>query len=387
MFSNARTIVKVFGLDIRIDPSWLLIAALITWSLWLHVFPQATPGQTQQTYGVMAVIAMLLFFASLLLHELAHALTGRRFGVQTRQITLFLFGGVAELEQEPSHALDEFWIAIAGPAMSFLLSGSFWVLTGAASFLGIGDPIIEVLRYLALINLILAVFNLLPAFPLDGGRVLRAWLWHRNGDVLLATEAAARSGTLIAYGLMAMGVMSLVQGAFVGGLWLILLALFVLAAARGSVESQRVKSLLGHKTVANLLTSKPIVATPQMTLSELVNQVMLHNRVSFVPVLENGVLLGHIDTTVLSGIDRENWANTHVGDVFVGLAESTTIPSTMQVTDLFDQIATTGQRKFMVVDDRKLAGVVTTADLTRYLALVHDFGRQISHPNMRVSRQ
>ncbi len=378
MFSNARTIVRLFGLDVRIDPSWLLIAALITWSLWQHVFPASLPGQSQTTYAVMAFVAMFMFFASLLLHELAHALMGRRFGVETRTITLFLFGGVAELEEEPARATDELWIAFAGPAMSLALSAIFAAMGSMASFFPASGLVVAVLNYLALINLILALFNLLPAFPLDGGRVLRAVLWRRSGDVLSATEAAARLGSLLAYGLMGLGVLSLFHGGLVGAFWQIFLGFFVLAAARSSVEAQRIKTLLGEKTVAELLTPTPVVTTPHATLAELVNQVMLGNRVSFVPVVEQGVLLGHIDSVVLASIDREHWADTHVGDVFVDLAHSAIVAPTMPVTDLFGRIAETGQRKFLVVEDAKLVGVITLADLGRYLALVNDLGRTIT---------
>ena len=375
MFSNAKTLVRVFGLDIRVDPSWLLIAALITWSLSQHVFPAVLPDHSKATYFSMAVTATLLFFASLLLHELAHAFTGRRYGVETRTITLFLFGGVAELAEEPKRATDELWIALAGPLMSFALFCVFWVLASASALATMPVSLIEIFRYLALINLVLAVFNLIPAFPLDGGRVLRAWLWQRSGDVLSATESAAHAGTFFAYGLMGLGAISLFQGSMVGGIWQILLGMFILAAAKSSVEAQRAKSLLGDKTVADLLTPSPVVTAPNTTLAELVNQIMLRNRVSFIPVVEDQVLLGHIDSAVLAGMDRENWANTRVSDVFVGLADNVVVTPNTPITDLFTRIAETGQRKFMVVENRQLVGVITLADLSRYLALVKDIGR------------
>ncbi|MEO0863126.1 MAG: site-2 protease family protein [Pseudomonadota bacterium] len=375
MFSNARTIATVFGFEIRIDPSWLLIAALITWSLCQHTFPAAIPGLSQGTYVAMAVLAMLLFFASLLGHELAHALTARRYGVETRGITLFLFGGVAELSKEPTRAIHEFWIALAGPAMSFLLAFVFWVIAGMGVLMLGAGPATEVVGYLALINFVLAVFNLLPAFPLDGGRILRAWLWHRGGDMLAATEKAAQAGATLAYGLILLGVLALFQGAMIGGFWQILLGVFVLAAARGSVEAQRIKSLLGTHTIRDLMTAAPITTDPQTTLATLVNRIMLGKRVSFVPVVEKGTLLGHIDINLLSGIDRENWANTTVGDVFVGLGDSDCLPPDFPVPELFERIAQTGHRKYMVVDNGRLVGVISLSDLTRHLGLVASLGK------------
>ncbi|MEX0369172.1 MAG: site-2 protease family protein [Tateyamaria sp.] len=365
---------KLSGFDIRIDPSWILIAALVTWSLGQHVFPAALPGMTWGTYTAMAVIAMLVFFASLVGHELAHAVTARRFGVETRHITLFLFGGVAELVQEPKQARQEFWIAAAGPAMSLALAFGFWTFARAASVYSDPSPLTATLDYLALINLVLALFNLLPAFPLDGGRILRAWLWHRKGDILAATEKAAASGSVLAYMLIGLGVLSLFQGGIVGGFWNILIGFFLLAAARGSVEAQRIKSLLGNSTVRDLMTVRPITADATTTLSRLVNQVILAQRIGFVPVVDQGVLLGHIDTSVITSIDRENWANTTVGDVFVDLDPDACVSPDMAIPDLFQHISRLGQRKFMVVDDRTLLGVITLSDLTRHMGLLSNLG-------------
>ncbi|GGX66016.1 peptidase M50 [Tateyamaria omphalii] len=375
MFSNTRTIATVFGIDIRIDPSWALIAALITWSLCQHTFPTALPGLSQWSYFAMAVLAMLLFFASLVGHELAHAVTARHFGVQTRHITLFLFGGVAELTQEPEKAMHEFWIAAAGPAMSLTLALAFWMCAGTSAVLmGIG-PVVVVLDYLALINLVLAVFNLLPAFPLDGGRILRAWLWHRSGDMLAATRTAARSGTFLGYALVGLGVLGLFQGAMVAGFWQILIGLFVVAAARSAVEAQQIKFHLGDHPVGALMTRNVITTNADTSLSALVNQVMLPNRISFVPVVEEGALLGHMDTRVLIGIDRENWSNTTVGDVFVDLDPDCCVASDLLVFDLFERIAKTGQRKFIVVEGRSLRGVISLSDLTRHLGLLASLGK------------
>lgn len=376
MFSNARTIATIFGFGIRVDPSWVLIAALITWSLSQHTFPVVLPGQTAWTYVAMAVVGMLLFFASLVGHELAHALTARRFGIETRNITLFLFGGVAELAREPSKPMHEFWIAAAGPAMSLAFAFAFWVFAGTGSVLFGTGPVVEVLRYLGLINLVLALFNLLPAFPLDGGRILRAWLWHRDGDMLAATETAGRSGAILAYCLIGLGLLGLFQGALVAGLWQMLIGLFVLAAARSSVDGQRIRTLLGARPVSALMTKPAITTDSRATLAALVNKVMLANRVGFVPVVEDGALLGHIDTKVLASIDRENWANTTVNDVFVELDTHCTVPADLSVLDLFERIAQTGQRKFMVVENRKLLGVISLSDLTRHLGLLARLGKQ-----------
>lgn len=367
MFTHSVKLFSFNKFDIKVDPSWLIIAALITWSLSQHFFPDALPGYTPGAYVMMAVLAMLGLFASLLLHELAHSVIARYLGVPIKSITLFLFGGVAELEDEPNSGMTEFWIAIAGPLMSLALAFGFWSLSSVVALTGVVPAAVSVLSYLALINLVLAVFNMVPAFPLDGGRVLRAFLWHRSGNVLAATRTAARSGMVFAYFLMALGVTALFQGAIVVGLWHVMIGGFILMAARVAYTSQLSKSVFEGHTVSELMTRDLITAQPETTLAAFVNQIMLRHSVSFVPVTEGTVLLGHIDRSVLSGIDRENWASTQVGDVFVGLNDAVLVAPDTLLPDLIERIAKTGQRKFMVVDDHRLRGVITLSDLTACL--------------------
>ncbi|MEO1222163.1 MAG: site-2 protease family protein, partial [Pseudomonadota bacterium] len=272
MVKTGHTILQIFGISIRIAPSWLLIAALITWSLAEHSLPAQAPDHEFAAYLLAALATMVLFFASLLMHELAHALVAKSFGLNVPSITLFLFGGVAELGDEPDTPGDEFWIAIAGPIMSFVLAIGFWFLSTIGSFF-LGPLALAMLFYLAAINLVLAVFNLLPAFPLDGGRVLRAYLWARHGDVLRATEQSARMGEFLAFGLIGLGLLGLFQGAQLGGAWQIMIGLFILFAARSSIETQRLKTFLGDQTVADLMTRDVITTTPDKNLSHLVNRL------------------------------------------------------------------------------------------------------------------
>lgn len=369
MFTNAVKLFSINHFDIKVDPSWLIIAALVTWSLSQQYFPNAVPGATSNAYLLMALIAMLGLFASLLLHELAHSVVARHLGVPIKAITLFLFGGVAELETEPTSGITEFWIALAGPVMSLALAFGFWCLAQVALISAAAPAFVEVLSYLALINLVLALFNMVPAFPLDGGRVLRAYLWYRSGDVLAATRTAARSGTFFAYFLMALGIIALFQGALVAGLWQLMIGGFLLMAARSSYTSQLARTVFEGRTVDALMTRDPVTVGPEMTLTTFVNQVMLRHTVSFVPVLEGEVLLGHMDQSVLSSIDRENWANTRVGDVFVGLDDSVTVAPDTPIQDLLETITRTGRRKYLVVSDHHLLGVISLSDLTRYLNL------------------
>ena len=367
MFSNTIRLFNIDGFEIKLDPSWFLIAGLITWTLSTQYFPVTLPGLTGTTYLVLAIVAMLGFFGSLLLHELSHSVVARSYGVQIKGITLFIFGGVAELETEVPTAKAELWVALAGPAMSLCLSFGFWISSLVIQTVFDITALAVVLSYLATVNLIIAVFNMVPAFPLDGGRVLRAYLWSRHGDVLKATKTAARSGTIFGYTLIILGVMVLFQSAATAGLWYVLIGFFVLAAARSAYQNQLMHSTFDGKTVSAVMVRDPIVVAPELTLSLFVNQVVLKHGVSFAPVVSDGVLIGQIDKDVLSAIDRENWGNTRVGDVFAGLDVATTLAPDMPVEDLLKEIAATGTRKFMVVDDHKLLGVVTLANLIGHL--------------------
>ena len=367
MFSNAIKLFSVSGFDIKVDPSWLVFASLVTWSLSEQYFPKTLPDASHAAYVTMGIFGMLGLFGSLLLHELAHCVVARSLGIPTKSITLFIFGGMAHLGAELSSARDELWIAIAGPIMSLSLAITLWLFSRAAVATGISGAAFEVISYLAMINLVLALFNLVPAFPLDGGRILRAYLWSRSGNVLSATQIAARSGTIFGYFLICLGFLALFQGAFLVGLWQLLIGGFVLVAARASYVDQLARAVFEGKSVADLMTRDAITVGPEMRLTEFAHDIMLAHNVTFVPVIEADVLLGHIEQSVLSRIDRENWENTRVGDVFVGLEADGMVSPDLLVTDLLNIITSSGRRKFMVVVDHQLLGVITLADLFRHL--------------------
>ncbi len=369
MWGRPVTIASLAGFDIKVDASWLIIAGLIVWSLASGYFPQALPDAASDMHLVLAVAAMLGLFASLILHELAHALMARRLGVPTAGITLFLFGGVAELQGEPGTPSAELRIAIVGPLASMVLAGLFWACGHVAATMFNAPPAVALFGYLAFINLALAVFNLVPAFPLDGGRVFRAILWARAGNLLKATRQAVTISSIFAWLLFALGVMSLFSGQVTGGLWPILLGLFLLAVARGTLTRMENEGALDGLKVADLMTAHPIAAAPDLTLEALASGVFLANAISFAPVMEEDVLLGSIDTRVIRRIDRENWATTTVEDVFENLSDAMIVKPSNKGAALMATMDRTGRRKFLVVEDKRLVGVITLSDLARYLAV------------------
>jgi Zn-dependent protease/CBS domain-containing protein len=373
MFSNAVKLFDILGFQIRVDPSWLIIAALIVWSLATGYFPAEAPGLHRTDHFALAVVAMLGLFVGLVLHELAHSLVARRFGLGVGGITLFLFGGVAELEQEPASAGSEFWIAIAGPAMSFALALAAWAVTGAAASAGASEGFLALFGYLAWINLVLGLFNLLPAFPLDGGRVLRAALWRAKGDMLAATRIASLVGAAFGYSLVGLGLFVLFSGfGVLGGLWPILIGLFLASAARGTYEQMLTRRALLGRRVGDLMTREVHTTGPDRTVRALVDDVMLAHGVGFVPVVEDGRALGYVDTATIRAIDRENWEAARVEDVFVALTPEARATPGEPLDQLLDRVRKSGRRKFIVEDGRRFAGVVTLSDLIAHVNVLSE---------------
>lgn len=365
VFRNAIPLFNLGGFEVRVDPSWLLIASLIIWSLSAQYFPTVLPDADTATHFALGVLGMLGLFGSLILHELSHSLVARSYGVTVGGITLFLFGGVAELTEEPKSARAEFVIAVAGPLASFAIAAVCLVLQPVS----LGPAMLVLLQYLVFANTALAVFNLLPAFPMDGGRMLRAAIWHRTGDLDRATRIAAGIGNVFGLMLVGLGILSLLGGGGVGAFWLILIGFFIFSAARTSYSSAHMRSVLNGHTVGDLMSHTPITVDADAYLDHLVHEIMLPNNVSFVPVVHDGQLIGYIDKTLLKGIEQANWSSTRVEDVFEPVDDDNTLKPVMPAQKALERMLRTGARKYLVADRGRLLGVLSLADLLSYLSL------------------
>lgn len=372
MFKNAVQLFEIFGFKLKVDPSWLLIAALIVWSLSGSYFPQALPGGSAALHTTLGVIAMLGMFASLILHELAHSLVARSHGLNVGGITLFIFGGVAELEEEPHDPRSEFLIAAAGPLMSMALAALFYLAAIPGDGAG-GGVVAAVLGYLALINLVLALFNLVPAFPLDGGRMLRAAIWGYTGDVIRATRISSRFGAGFGMFLMLTGALAVFGGQGVGGVWQILIGFFVLNASNGSYQNLLIKAALRGKTAASVMSETVWTTEDIATVSELVDEVMLRHGVSFVPVVSNGRLLGFADTAGARSVDRGEWGTVRVAEVMTPVSAYNTVSAGMPLEEVFKRLGGE-RRKLMVAEGDRLQGVISLSDLMHHLTLQQEVG-------------
>ena len=239
---------RVLGFQIRIDNSWFILFALILWSFASSVFPVAAPGRSQAVYIAMGLAGTLLFFVSLVAHELSHSVVARLKGIPVAGITLFLFGGVAHTTMEAQSAGDEFQIAVVGPLMSLLIAAILWGVAAGAAALGAGAVWTAVPAYISILNVVLAIFNMLPGFPLDGGRMLRATVWQLTGDVARATRVAALCGQFLGYGLIAFGLISVLARNVIGGLWLMLIGWFLRNAAAAAARTAQRTDVTDHGT-------------------------------------------------------------------------------------------------------------------------------------------
>jgi Zn-dependent protease/CBS domain-containing protein len=369
MFKNALDLADILGFKIRIDPSWLLIAALIVWSLANGYFPDELPGLSQLEYAALGTFSMFGLFASLILHELSHSLVARRYNLAISGITLFVFGGVAELEEEPKTPSSEFWVAIAGPIMSFCLAGSFYVLAALLSYLDISPTLIAVVDYLALINLILAIFNLVPAYPLDGGRIFRAALWAYKKDLLQATAIASVIGVGFGLFLVITGIFSIFSQNLIGGLWFILIGFFVISASRGSYQNLVTASLMKGINVNTLMSKNVYTAQITSSVQDVVDNIIIAKNVTFVPVLEGNHILGFVTLSMLQEIDVENRNLTLIGDIYAPKNVQNTVSSDELLEDVFKKMSSNGIRKLIVERDGQLAGVLTLSDMLTFLAI------------------
>jgi Zn-dependent protease len=367
MFGKPFPLFKLAGFQVALDWSWLIIAVLITWTLARGVFPSYYPDLTPAAYGSMGVIAALGLFASIILHELGHAAVARRYGLPIRRITLFIFGGVAEMEAEPERPAVEFWVAIAGPVVSFLVALVCWLLLQAGSGAGAGLPLVGVLAYLATINLILAVFNLVPAFPLDGGRILRAALWHWKGSLRWATRVSSAIGGGFGIALIVLGVYRVLTGDLVGGMWWFLIGLFVRFAAQASYQQVVMREALRGVPVRRIMTADPITVPPGITIADLIDDYVYRHRHNMFPVVDGGRLVGCVSLNEIKRVARDRWPSTTVAEVMRPCSGATAISPDMDAMAVLAHMTRTQNSRLLVTEGDRLVGLITLRDVMNFL--------------------
>lgn len=364
MFGRKIKLFNLFGFEVSIDASWIIIVVLVTWSLAVGFFPSYYPRLEATTYWAMAAVGALGLFASIIFHEFWHSVVARRMGLPMRGITLFLFGGVSEMTEEPRSARTELWMAAAGPFSSILLGFAFWGVYRWGDSAGWPAPVLGVTAYLAFINFILAAFNLLPAFPLDGGRIIRSLLWRWKKDLTWATRIAASLGAIIGAILIGLGLLNMLAGALVGGLWYLVIGIFLRGAAQSSYRQVVVRQRLQGERVRDLMVRDPVTVAPDLLLTEFVEDFIYKHHHDMYPVLDNGRLAGAVRIKDVRTVPREERGWRKVADVLSPLTAELILPPDMDLGEALDRMTTSGNSRFLVVEEGRLAGLITLKDVS-----------------------
>lgn len=371
MITKRFKIFSLLGFPIYLDLSWFAIAILISWSLGTGYFPQQVDGLTNTTYWTMGVVGALGLFASILAHELGHAVVARRFDLHMRGITLFIFGGVAEMSEEPPNAKSEFYVAIAGPIVSIFIALGCLAI-GAVAGQVIPLSVAAVIWYLGMLNGVLVVFNMIPAFPLDGGRVLRSILWHVKGNLRWATRISASIGSGFGLLLIFMGLLNLLGGNVVGAIWQALIGMFLRNAAQSSYQQVLVRHALEGEPVARFMQPDVVTVDPSLTVEELVENYVYRLHHKMFPVTDNGRLHGCVTTRDVQKVPRNEWATTTVSQILGKCGQDNTIPPTSDAMEALSQMSRHGIHRMMVVDGDRLVGLLSLSDLMKFISLKVD---------------
>jgi len=363
-------LMRIAGIDIGIHYSWILIFVLLSVSLAVGLFPELYPDWDTAVYWITGVVAALLLFGSVLVHELAHSLVARARGLPVNSITLFILGGVSNLEQEPEEPKVEFAMAIVGPLASLALAGICW---GLLQLIPDQDsPLAAILAYLALINAILCAFNLLPGFPLDGGRVLRSVVWQRTGNLVRATNIAAAVGRFMGWALIALGLVAILAGNL-GGLWLAFIGWFLSTAADASRHELATREQLRGVQVREVMSPNPTSISPDTTVWDLVSNVFKSQLNRAVPVCQEDQVIGIVTVTDVKELPRDKWEETPVNEIMT--REPLRSISPKDDLNMALRIITTHDiNQVLVIDGKRCAGMVTRADILNYLQLSQQLG-------------
>lgn len=373
---NAWRLGRVFGIEINIDSSWLIIFVLVTWTLAGQYFPTQNPNWSLLLNWFLGIVASLLFFASVLAHELSHSLVAIHQGEKVRNITLFIFGGVAQIGEEPDKPLKEFLIAFVGPLTSIaigIISGITWWFTREIS-----PPIASIFRYLGIINIALAFFNLIPGFPLDGGRVLRAIIWGFTKDVKLATKVASFSGKLVAFLLIFWGIKMIFSGLTLNGIWMIFIGWFLYNAATSSYRHLLVKDALREVKVEDLMITNFDTVVPGLSIQKLVDDYILHHQDRGFLVVEGGLVQGIVCLHDVKKVPRERWSNTTISEIMIPKNQLEKVSPGDDASVALSKLSAKNIHQIPVVQENRVRGILRRNDILNYLQFHADLGNKSS---------
>jgi Zn-dependent protease len=372
MFGKSISLFKLFGFEVKIDLSWLVIALLITWSLAKGVFPYYYEGLSTTTYWWMGIFGALGLFFSIVFHELCHSLVARKFNLPMKGITLFIFGGVAEMEEEPPSPKAEFYMAIAGPLSSILIGIVFYFIRLAAQSANWPVLTVGVFSYVSYLNFLLAGFNLIPAFPLDGGRVFRSVLWGWKNNMKWATRVASQIGSGFGLVLIFFGVLYIIRGVFISGIWWLLIGLFLRNASQMSYSRLLMSKALEGEPVKRFMKIDPISAPPSITVEQFVDEYLYKYHYKMFPIVDDQKLIGCVTTREVKEVPRNQWNQRTLGEIVKPRSCDNTISSDTDAMKALSSMNKMGVSRLLVVDGDRLAGIIALKDLMGFLSLKLD---------------
>ena len=368
------------GFPIRIDYSWFLVAALVVWTFSSSEFPARLPGLSQPTYLAMGLSAAFLFFLSVLLHELGHAVVARRRGITVEGITLFIFGGIAQASQEASRPLDEFLLTAAGPLTSLLLAGAFYAAEAAAGLAGVPQPLVSVFAFLGLLNLVLAIFNMIPGFPLDGGRIFRSVVWAVTGDMRKATRWATWGGRLFGLSIVALGIYGLSLGLLLPALWAVFIGWFLINAANTSMRQFELRRVLERIPVSRVMTLEPRSIPANATIADVVRDYFLRGRRDAYPVELDGVVLGLLHIKDVSEVPQDMRGRATAAQVMRPTYDLPTARPHESLADVALRLGSGDNSTALVIDGGRPIGLVDVRDVGHWAARVRRLGFAAGDP-------
>jgi Zn-dependent protease len=364
---------RILGFEVNIHWSWIFIFFLVTWTFAAGLLPELYPEWTSSRRWVVGGAISLIFFLSILLHEMSHSIVARRYGLPVTSITLFIFGGVSNLGKEPESARQEFWIAIVGPLTSIAIAAVFAVAYVVLE--PIEDGAASVALYLAFINTAIGIFNLVPGFPLDGGRVLRSIFWARRRNILDATRLASRGGQLVAYMIMGLGIsVVFLFGQFITGIWFFLIGNFLRTASAASYEQLFVETVLKGIPASRVARSDFEGVSPELTVAQLVEDHILAGRGRAFPVMAGEELLGLVTLTDTRNIPRELWPQTSVYRAMTPVSKLKTVDLNAELPEVLALMASDDVNQVPLMDGRLLRGIIDRSDLLRYIQVRREIG-------------
>jgi|SRR5271157_1709196 len=362
---------RILGIPVGIDYSWFLIFALITWTLAVSYYPLEFKGWPVDQYWIVGAATAVLMFGCVLLHELGHSVVAMHYKIPVRSITLFIFGGIAEIGAEPPSAAAEFWIALAGPVVSFSLALFFGLLQIMVTTLA---PLLAVAKYLAYINGSLALFNLIPGFPLDGGRVFRAIVWGISHNFRRATLIAADVGRFLAFLLILLGVWQIFTGDLSDGLWITFIGWFLESAAASQVHQQSIRDLFAGHRVSDAMRRDYIIVSPEDTLEKLVHEQILGKGKRGLIVEQNGRVVGLLTVHAVKAIPRSDWSTTTAAQVMIPAEKTKWVQSDEEIWAAVEEMDHEGVNQLPVMKDDQIQGMLSRDDVISMMRTLNEFG-------------